>query len=73
MLNSSTGVINGTPTSATGSPFSFSVTVKDSVGAISQPRSLSITVSLACGSAPSKEYIRLGSRVIAVENTACSP
>jgi hypothetical protein len=43
-LNSSTGVISGTPQSYTGSPFSFSVTVYDSAGAASPPQSLSISI-----------------------------
>jgi uncharacterized repeat protein (TIGR01451 family) len=43
-LNNSSGVINGTPTSAAGSPFAFSVTVMDSIGNTSLPKALSITI-----------------------------
>ncbi len=43
-LNSSTGVISGTPSTSTGSPFSFTVTVKDSAGVTSAPASLSISI-----------------------------
>ena len=43
-LNAATGVISGTPTTATGSPFSFTVTVKDGAGNISAPQALTITV-----------------------------
>jgi len=43
-LNAATGVIGGTPTSATGSPFSFSVTVQDSASNTSTPQSLSIAI-----------------------------
>jgi uncharacterized protein (TIGR03437 family) len=45
-LNASSGVIGGTPSSATGSPFSFSVTVRDSVGNTSAPQALSITINV---------------------------
>ena len=43
-LNASTGTISGTPTTVAGSPFTFSVIVKDSTGATSAPQSLSISV-----------------------------
>jgi hypothetical protein len=43
-LNSSTGVISGTPNSTTGSPFTFSVTVTDSANTTSQAKSLSLSV-----------------------------
>ena len=43
-LNSTNGTIAGTPTSAAGSPFSFSVTVSDSRGSTSAPKSLSISI-----------------------------
>jgi uncharacterized protein (TIGR03437 family) len=45
-LNASSGVISGTPSSATGSPFGFSITVRDSVGDTSAPQALSIAVNL---------------------------
>ncbi|HEY4365066.1 MAG TPA: BACON domain-containing carbohydrate-binding protein [Bryobacteraceae bacterium] len=44
-LNSSSGAISGSPSTATGSPFAFTVTVKDNTGAISAPQSFSITVT----------------------------
>ena len=43
-LNAATGVINGTPTSAAGSPFGFSVTVRDAVGVTSAAQVLSIAI-----------------------------
>jgi hypothetical protein len=47
-LTTSTGVISGTPTTATGSPFGFSVKVVDSAGG-SDTKPLSITVGDAPG------------------------
>lgn len=47
ILNSSTGVISGTPATASGGPFTFSVTVKDSAGGTSVPRSLTIVIDAA--------------------------
>jgi hypothetical protein len=44
-LNASTGVVSGTPTTAVGSPFGFSVTVKDSAGNASPAQSLSIAIA----------------------------
>ncbi|HLK49535.1 MAG TPA: putative Ig domain-containing protein [Bryobacteraceae bacterium] len=46
-LNSTTGVISGTPTSATGSPFQFSVTAADREGRISGAQNFSITITTA--------------------------
>jgi uncharacterized protein (TIGR03437 family) len=46
-LTAATGVISGTPTTATGSPFTFSVTVSDSANSTSPAKSLSIAVSTA--------------------------
>ena len=43
-LSSTTGVISGTPTSSSGSPFIFSVTVRDTAGAVSPGRALSIVI-----------------------------
>ena len=43
-LNSSSGVISGNPTTGAGSPFSFTVTVKDSAGSTSAAQPLSIAV-----------------------------
>src|SRR5205085_74119 len=43
-LNLSSGTISGTPTTDTGSPFNFSVTVKDNVGSTSAAKPLSITI-----------------------------
>ena len=48
-LNSSTGVITGTPTTAAGSPFTFSITVKDSAGTTLPPQAFSITINAAVG------------------------
>jgi uncharacterized protein (TIGR03437 family) len=48
-LNAGTGVISGTPTTSMGSPFSFTVTVKDSTGAISAPQALTIGVTAGAG------------------------
>ena len=48
-LNATSGLISGVPSSATGSPFSFNVIVKDSTGASSPPQSLSIAVSQPSG------------------------
>jgi uncharacterized protein (TIGR03437 family) len=45
-LNSATGAITGTPTTANGSPFSFTVTVQDSQPVTSAPRTLSIAVTV---------------------------
>ena len=44
-LNASSGTISGTPTTATGSPFSFSVTVTDSASLTSAPKALSIVIT----------------------------
>ena len=44
-LNASTGAITGTPTSATGSPFNFAVTVTDSLNVTSPPQLLSIVIT----------------------------
>jgi len=44
-LNASSGAISGTPSTAIGSPFIFSVTVKDSLGVASAPQSLSIAIA----------------------------
>jgi uncharacterized protein (TIGR03437 family) len=46
-LNPSTGALSGTPTSASGSPFPFNVTVKDSAGGTSLPQSLTINFGAA--------------------------
>ncbi len=43
-LNASTGVISGTPSTNVGSPFAFSVTVRDSLGATSAAQAFSIPV-----------------------------
>ncbi|MCC6862764.1 MAG: putative Ig domain-containing protein [Bryobacterales bacterium] len=45
MLNATSGLISGVPSTATGSPFSFSVTVRDSAGNVSPPQALSISVA----------------------------
>ena len=47
MTLSSSGVLGGAPTTATGSPFSFSVTVQDSAGNTSPAQTLSLTVNAA--------------------------
>ena len=53
ILNPSTGLISGTPTTAFGSPYNFVVTVKDSQGNLSPVRPLTITIApLATGNAP---------------------
>src|ERR1035438_3794837 len=46
-LNAATGNISGTPTTAAGSPFSFSVTVQDNVNNTSPAQSLSIAIIAA--------------------------
>ncbi len=46
-LNAASGVISGTPTTATGSPFGFSVTVSDSARNTSAPQALSIAIGTA--------------------------
>jgi uncharacterized protein (TIGR03437 family) len=51
-LNTVTGVISGTPTSAAGSPYVFSVSVRDSSGAVSPAQSLSITIQASTISNP---------------------
>ena len=48
-LNGASGLISGLPSSATGSPFSFTVIVKDSTGVSSPPQSLSIAISQPVG------------------------
>jgi uncharacterized protein (TIGR03437 family) len=45
-LDGGTGVISGTPTSATGSPFNFSVQVSDSAGVTSAAQPLSIAIAV---------------------------
>ena len=45
MLDASAGTIAGIPTTAAGSPFTFSVTVSDANGNISRPQSLTITIT----------------------------
>ncbi len=45
LLNSATGVISGTPTTAAGSPFIFNVTVQDSALSTSAQQSLSIAIA----------------------------
>jgi uncharacterized protein (TIGR03437 family) len=57
MLNSSTGMISGTPVFPSGTPINFSVTVNDSVGKLSAPQPFSITIavgslSVSTGSLP---------------------
>src|SRR5205085_2319181 len=47
LLNALTSTISGTPTTAAGSPFNFSVTVKDSVGSTSAAKPLSIAILAA--------------------------
>ena len=46
-LNAATGAIGGTPTTVTGSPFTFSVTVGDSANSTSPPKSLSLAIGAA--------------------------
>lgn len=45
-LNSSSGVISGTPSTDSGSPFNFSVTAAESSGMISAPQSFSISIGI---------------------------
>lgn len=71
---SSGGVLSGTPTSVSGSPFTFAVVAHDATGAVSPAQTLTISVgssatSPACGGLACKEYIRLGSQLLAIENT----
>ena len=49
ILDASSGIISGVPSSATGSPFSFTVIVKDATGTVSPPQSLSIAISQPSG------------------------
>jgi hypothetical protein len=51
-LTAATGAIGGTPTTATGSPFNFSVTATDSTGRVSAAQSFSISIAPASTSAP---------------------
>jgi hypothetical protein len=44
-LDPSTGLIRGTPTTTTGGPFSFSVTVSDSAGGKSPPAAFSLSIN----------------------------
>jgi hypothetical protein len=44
-LNTATGAITGTPSTATGSPFSFTVTATDTAGRLSPPQTLSIAIA----------------------------
>src|ERR1019366_5453359 len=46
-LNASSGAISGKPTTTTGNPFSFSVTVQDSAGNTSPGQALSIAINAA--------------------------
>jgi hypothetical protein len=64
-IGASTGVIGGTPATNSGSPFSVVVTVTDANHATGT-MSFSLTVSPGCS--PTREYIRLGGRVIAIAN-----
>jgi uncharacterized protein (TIGR03437 family) len=48
-LNASSGVIGGTPTTTTGSPFAFSVTVKDSAGLTSVPAAFLLSIMSPSG------------------------
>jgi hypothetical protein len=45
MLNMTTGAITGTPATATGSPFDFSVTATDTAGRVSAAQNLSIGIA----------------------------
>ena len=51
-LNATTGVIGGPPTSAAGSPYSFSVTVRDNSGTTSPAQSLSIAIAPGVTASP---------------------
>ncbi len=44
-LTASSGAISGSPTTATGSPFTFTVTVNDSTNTTSPPKTLTIAIS----------------------------
>jgi Bacterial Ig-like domain (group 3)/FG-GAP-like repeat/Putative Ig domain len=46
-LNSTTGVISGTPTTATGSPFQFGITATDRDGRVSAAQSFSIAITVS--------------------------
>ncbi len=48
-LNSATGAVGGKPSTTTGSPFTFGVTVQDSAGNTSPPDSLTLTINAALG------------------------
>jgi uncharacterized protein (TIGR03437 family) len=48
-LNASSGTIAGTPGSAAGNPYNFAVIVKDSTGAVSAAKNLSIVVNQPSG------------------------
>ena len=70
-LNAASGVISGTPTTATGSPFGFSVTVSDSAKNTSAPQALSIAIGTAVlklGS-PSNYFFTLPNTSAPVTNT----
>ncbi len=66
--NSAGDSLTGTPTMA--GSYTFSVTVTDSAGNTSMAQSFTIQISPACSAV--KEYIRLGSRVIAIEAQGCT-
>ncbi|MGA2715689.1 MAG: protease pro-enzyme activation domain-containing protein [Bryobacteraceae bacterium] len=51
-LNQATGVISGTPTTVTGSPFFFSVTATDSAGKSSAAQNFSIAITVPSAPAP---------------------
>jgi hypothetical protein len=70
---SGAGLLSGTPSTTQGSPFNFGVTVKDNTGTTSQSRALSIPVNPGSSSVlPSREYLYLSGRAIAIENMQCT-
>ena len=68
------GALSGTPTSTAGSPFEIVFTAHDSSGDVSPGQSLELIVGTgltsACSTVTCRDYIRLGSRLVAVENTS---
>jgi hypothetical protein len=70
-LSLSSNTISGTPLVA-GGPSNFTISVLDSSGRVAV-RALSINVASGTGSIQSRDYIRMGGRVLAIEQGSSPP
>lgn len=59
-LNSSTGVISGTPTDSVGSPFGFTLTVSNSAGSASQGFTLTVQAGPVIATHPANQTVAAG-------------